>query len=74
MERTDILALMGDLKLYGMRTAYDEVMSAGIKRLARAATHYRRSAEGRDRGKTGPVDQVPDDHRQAAVGQGHRRL
>ena len=32
MERTDILALMGDLKLYGMRTAYDEVMSAGIKR------------------------------------------
>ena len=32
MERTDILALMGDLKLYGMRTAYDEVMSASIKR------------------------------------------
>jgi hypothetical protein len=32
MERTDILALMGDLKLYGMRTAYDEVMAAGIKR------------------------------------------
>ena len=32
MERTDILALMGELKLYGMRTAYDEVMAAGIKR------------------------------------------
>jgi IstB-like ATP binding protein len=32
MERTDILALMGELKLYGMRAAYDEVMAAGIKR------------------------------------------
>ena len=32
MERTDILALMGELKLYGMRAAYDEVMVAGIKR------------------------------------------
>ena len=31
MERTDILALMGELKLYGMRAAYDEVMVAGIK-------------------------------------------
>jgi len=32
MERTDILALMGELKLYGMRSAYDEVMTTGIKR------------------------------------------
>jgi DNA replication protein DnaC len=32
MERTDILDLMGELKLYGMRLAYDEVMGAGIKR------------------------------------------
>jgi hypothetical protein len=32
MERTDILALMGELKLYGMRSAYDEIMAAGIKR------------------------------------------
>jgi len=32
MERTDILALMGELKLFGMRSAYDEVMAAGIKR------------------------------------------
>ncbi len=32
MERTQILDLMGTLKLYGMRSAYDEVMSAGIKR------------------------------------------
>ena len=32
MERTDILELMGTLKLYGMRAAYDEVMATGIKR------------------------------------------
>lgn len=32
MERTDLFELMGELKLYGMRLAYDEVMGAGIKR------------------------------------------
>ena len=32
MERTEVLELMTQLKLYGMRAAYDEVMTAGIKR------------------------------------------
>ena len=32
MERTQILDLMGSLRLYGMRSPYDEVMAAGIKR------------------------------------------
>jgi IstB-like ATP binding protein len=32
MERTDVLELMSRLKLYGMRAAYDEVMTIGIKR------------------------------------------
>lgn len=32
MERTDVLELMATLKLYGMRAAYDEVMTNGIKR------------------------------------------
>ena len=32
MERADILELMTRLKLYGMRAAYDEVMTTGIKR------------------------------------------
>ncbi|MDX2144608.1 MAG: IS21-like element helper ATPase IstB [Rhodospirillaceae bacterium] len=32
MERTAILDLMGDLKLHGMRLAYDEVMGTAIKR------------------------------------------
>jgi len=32
MERTQVLDLMGELKLYGMRQAYDEVMATSIKR------------------------------------------
>src|SRR5215469_4282394 len=32
MERTEVLELMTQLKLYGMRAAYDELMTAGIKR------------------------------------------
>jgi DNA replication protein DnaC len=32
MERTQVLDLMASLKLYGMRSAYDEVMASGIKR------------------------------------------
>jgi DNA replication protein DnaC len=32
MERTQLFDLMGELKLYGMRNAYDEVMAASIKR------------------------------------------
>jgi hypothetical protein len=32
MERTDSLELMSTLKLCGMRAAYDEVMTTGIKR------------------------------------------
>jgi DNA replication protein DnaC len=31
-ERTAVLELMAELKLYGMRAAYDEVMATGIKR------------------------------------------
>ena len=32
MDRTEVLELMAKLQLYGMRAAYDEVMTAGIKR------------------------------------------
>jgi DNA replication protein DnaC len=32
MERTEVLDLMGELKLYGMRQSYDEVMATGLKR------------------------------------------
>jgi len=32
MERTEILATMADLKLYGMKAAYDEIITTAVKR------------------------------------------
>jgi hypothetical protein len=32
MERTEILAAMGGLKLFGMRSAYDEIVATAVKR------------------------------------------
>lgn len=32
MERSEILASMGELKLYGMKAAFDEIISAAVKR------------------------------------------
>jgi DNA replication protein DnaC len=32
MERTELFEIMGDLKLFGMRASYDEIMSVAIKR------------------------------------------
>jgi len=31
-ERTEVLDMMGSLKLYGMRTAYDETLAVAVKR------------------------------------------
>lgn len=30
MDRADIMAAMGELKLYGMRAAYDELMAVAV--------------------------------------------
>jgi len=32
MERTEVLDLMGELKLFGMRNAYDEILATAVKR------------------------------------------
>jgi hypothetical protein len=32
MERSEILTAMGELKLYGMKAAYDEILSTAVKR------------------------------------------
>jgi hypothetical protein len=32
MERTEVLDLMGKLKLFGMKAAFDEIIATGIKR------------------------------------------
>lgn len=42
MERSQIFDMMSTLKLYGMRSAYDEIMASGTKRLHEPA-HCRRT-------------------------------
>ena len=32
MERTEVLDMMGELKLYGMKNAYDETLAVALKR------------------------------------------
>ena len=32
MERTQVFDLMGELRLYGMKAAYDDIMATAIKR------------------------------------------
>jgi DNA replication protein DnaC len=32
MERTEVLEMMGELKLYGMKSAYDETLAMALKR------------------------------------------
>ena len=32
MERTEVLDMMGQLKLYGMKAAYDETLATALKR------------------------------------------
>ena len=32
MERTQLFELMGELKLYGMKAAFDEIMATAVKR------------------------------------------
>ena len=74
LERTDILDMMGSLKLFGMRSAFDEIVTTAVKRQHEPQRLVRRPAQGRDRREARPIDQVPDDHRQAAARQGRRRL
>ena len=69
MERSEILTAMGQPKLFGMRAAFDEIVTTAIKRFTSREGRWR-SAHRRDRRETRPLDQVPDDDRQAAPGQG----
>ena len=69
MERTRILDTMSGLKLYGMRSAYDEIAAAAS---ASIATVRRRSPEGRDL-EAGALNQYQYSPSTSA-GQGRRRL
>ena len=48
MERTEVLDLMSGLKLYGMRSAYDETLATALKRKHEPQLVRWRSPEGRD--------------------------
>ena len=86
MERSQVLDVMGQLKLYGMKAAYDEIIATAVKRQheprkivggllnaeiseTEAASRHRFEAAAE-----GALDQGSDDHRQAALGQGNRRV
>jgi hypothetical protein len=57
-----------------MRNAYDEIMATGIKRQHEPPRIVGDLLSGRDRREAGALHQIPDHRRQAAAGQGHRRL
>ena len=78
MERTEVLDMMSSLKLYGMRSAYDETLVTALKRkhepqrfvgdLLKAEISEKHAAHQIQ------LNQIPAHRRQAAAGQGRRRL
>ena len=74
MERHEVLDMMRALRLSGMRTAFDEIVAVAIKRGHPIQRVIGELLQAEDRRQEGAFDQVPDDHRQAADGQGAGRL
>ena len=58
MERTEVLDMMGTLKLYGMKGAYDEALATAIKRKHEPQRLVGGSAQGRDIRETGALDPI----------------
>ena len=86
MERSEILTAMSDLKLFGMKAAFDEIITTAVKRqhepqhivgdllsaeISETEGPARHRSEG---GPEGTVDPLPDQHRQTAAGQGRGRV
>ena len=57
MERTEVLDMMSGLKLYGMRSAYDETLATALKRKHEPQLR-RRSPEGRDLREASALNQI----------------
>jgi hypothetical protein len=74
MERTQIFDLMGELKLYGMKAAFDEIMATAVKRQHEPQRIVGDLLNAEIKGEASQVDQIPAHHCQAAARQGHRRL
>ena len=75
MERTQLFDLMGELKLYGMKAAFDEIMATAVKRQhePQRIVGDLLNAEINEK-QARSINQVPAHHRQAAARQGPRRL
>ena len=69
MERTQLFDLMGELKLYGMKAAFDEIMATAVKR-----QHEPQRIVGElltaEVGEAGAFNPLPAHHCQAAARQG----
>jgi predicted transcriptional regulator len=64
---------LGELKLFGMRAAYDEIVASAGKREHEPQRVVSDLLTAELLREAGPLDQVPDRHRPAADGQGDRR-
>ena len=74
MERSEILTTMAELKLYGMKAAYDEIIGTAVKRQHEPTRIVGDLLTAEISREAGALDPLPDHHRQAAAGQGRRRL
>ena len=74
MERHELLDMMAQLKLAGMRAAYDDILADGLKRRRPVQQIIGTLLKAENRRQEGTIDQVPDDLRKAADGQGAGRL
>ena len=72
MERTEVLDMMGELKLFGMKGAYDESWPPRSSASTNRSGLWAICSRPRSAREAGALDQIPADHRQAAARQGCR--
>jgi hypothetical protein len=70
MERTQIFELMSELRLSGMKAAYDEIMATAIKRQHEPPRIVGDLLQAEVNEKQSTLDQVPNQDRQAPLGEG----
>ena len=74
MERTEVLDMMSGLKLYGMRSAYDETLATALKRKHEPQRFVGDLLRAEISEKQARSIKIPAHGRQAAAGQGRGRL
>ena len=74
MERSQLFDLMGELQLYGMKTAFDEIMATAVKRQHEPQRIIGDLLTAEINEKQARSIKVPAYHCQATARQGPRRL